>query len=501
VTSASAEHALGTLPAPDARGAALLAAGNPMLRRVLAQVAARQRTSVRLHRRALRSVSALPSQLPYAAALLPLCVREAEGSRIVDVDGNEYIDCHMAYTAAILGHRPPAVVAAVQDALGQGLGAGHFCEAQLELAELVQRMVPGLERVALLHSGADAVAASVRLARAATGRSLVAKFEGCYHGWSELGLYNPTLVLAGRAATDPLDRIRPRAATGGVSAALGAELLILPFGSAVAFELIRARAAELACVLADPIPPFASPHPETARAFVRELRAVTAEAGVPLVLDEVVSGFRLARGGAQEAFGLSAEVAAYGKVTSALGIPLSIVGGRGAQLDHARTDGLFADYRAGKAWTTTTHAGGHPAVAAALAQLRLLDADFERIIGVLDRNHARLAAGVRAVARETGIPVALVGHPRLQSHLMVGEPAAPAPSYRAAMATAGPEDFRRLLALTFYLRLEGVYAKAVPTMNLSLAHTDEDVDRIVEAIRRSVVRMRADGVLGAKAAA
>lgn len=484
-----------TSPAHESRGLALLAAGRPGVERTLEKIASRQQASVRLHARALRSVSALPAQLPYAAPLLPLCVRDAQGSRIVDADGHEYVDCHMTYTAGFLGHNPPPVVDAVRRSLKRSPGAGHLFEEQIELAELVQRMVPGLERVAFLHSGADAVAAAVRMARATTRRPLVAKFEGCYHGWSELGLHNTMLILAGRPPTDPLDRIEPRAATGGVDAASQAGLLVLPYNSSVALKLVENHAHELACVLADPCPPFMAAHAQATQTFIHELRDVTARAGVPLVLDEVMTGFRLARGGAQEAFAVTADVAAYSKVTCGLGIPLSIVGGRAAQLDSARTDGLFADYRAGKAWTTTTHAAGHPAVTASLAALRLLEADFEAISGVVDRGHARLSAGIERVARETGIAVAVSGHPRLASYLVLGELRDAGPDYRAAMAGADLDQLRAMLLLTLYLRLEGVYAKTAPTVNLSWAHSDDDVDVVIEAVRRSLLRMVRDGAL------
>jgi glutamate-1-semialdehyde 2,1-aminomutase len=429
--------------------------------------------------------------------LLPPCIARAQGPRITDVDGNEYIDCHMAYTANVLGHRPLPVLEAVRASLDLGLGTGHSFEAQVELAELVKKMVPDVERVALFHTGGDAVLAAVRMARAATGRRLVAKFEGCYHGWHEVGLYNPTMLLSGRAPAGPLDRIAACAATGGVSQSAAQELVVLPYNSHVAFDLIRDRAADLACVVADPVPPFMADWLDDARAFMARLQQVTTENDVPLVLDEVVSGFRLAPGGAKEALELRPEMSCYGKITSGLGIALSMVAGRARQLDTARSDGLLSDYSASKAWVTNTHAAAHPAIVASLAQLRFVEENHEAITARLDRNHALLARELDEFAHATGIAVRLHGHPRLQSMVVLGDHATDTTSrdYRAVAAKASRAELIALLALTLYLRLEGVFTKTVPSMNLSAAHTDEDVELVAEALKRSLLRMRNAGVL------
>jgi glutamate-1-semialdehyde aminotransferase len=466
---------------------------------VVHRVAAHQPGSVRWNLRAEASASGLPSQLPYSSPLLPLCVVRADGPRITDVDGHEYVDCHMAYTAGVLGHRPAPVVEAVRAALDLGLGAGHFVAAQVELAEQVKAMVPGTERVALFHAGGDAVAAAVSMARAATGRPLVAKLEGCYHGWHEIGLCNPLPALSGRLPSGPLDAIPPEPATAGLPPAAGSDVVVLPFNSPVAFDVVRRRTADLACVVADPIPPFMAGWPDDAAAFVAGLRAVTAECQVPLVLDEVVSGFRLARGGAQESFGVAAEMAAFGKVTSGLGLALSAVAGQGRFLDTARSGGVGADYAAGRAWVTNTHTAAYPAVAAALAQLRFLDEHHEVVTARLDRSHALLGEAVAAIAAETGIAVRLDGHPRLQSMVAFGEaPAGPGErNLRAVVARSTPAQRRALQALPLYLRLEGVYTKSLPTMNLSAAHRDADVELVAGALRRSLLRMAGDGVVPA----
>lgn len=475
----------------------LLCAGSDALRNVVEEVARRQPGSIAWHRRAEAAASGLPSQLPFESPLLPLCVARAQGPRIVDVDGNEYVDCHMAYTASILGHRPAPVLEAVRAAIEGGLGAGHFFEAQVELAELVKQMVPGAERVAVFHSGGEAVSAAVRMARAATGRRLVAKFEGCYHGWHEIGVYNPMMLLAGRLPAGPAGRITPVPATAGVSEAAGEEFIVLPFNSPAAFDTVEQHAAELACVVADPVPPFMADWVDDAGAFAVELREVTARCDVPLVLDEVVAGFRLAPGGAQQAFGLRSDMSCFGKITSGLGIALSLVAGLAQYLDTARTDGLFADWSTPKAWVTNTHAAGHPAVVASLAQLRFVHEHHNAIVARLDRNHELLGRELDRFAEATGIAVRLHGHGRLQSMIVFGdrhwEP--DERGFRAVVASASPAELTALFALTLYLRLEGVYAKTVPSMNLSAAHTDADVEQVAAALKRSLLRMRGDGVL------
>lgn len=486
-----------SLSTVELRSLGFLCGQNAAMHELVAALTARQAGSVRWHARALDSLSGAASQLPFAAPVLPLCVERAAGARIRDVDGHEYIDCHMAYTASILGHNPPYVADAVRQALDRGLGAGHFFREQALLAEVVRELAPGLERVALFHSGGEAIAAAVRLARAATGRTMVAKFEGCYHGWTDIGVYNTMMILSGRVPTGPLDDIPPQAATAGVSPGPGAELVILPFNSPVAFEVLRRRADELACVVVDPVPPFMSTAIDQARAFVVELRRVTAELGVPLLLDEVVTGFRLARGGAQQAFDVQGDLVGYGKITSGLGVPLTLVGGAARFLDRARTDGLFADYRAGKAWVSSTNAGNFLAVVASLAALRHLAEHHDDLTARLDRNHAHLRQRLQEFARRTGIPVSLQGHPRLQSFLALDAHAEGESTYRAIMGRASPWSIRPLLALTLYLRMRGVYAKTVPTMNLSAAHTEADVAAVADAVEHSLLQMRADGVLPA----
>jgi glutamate-1-semialdehyde 2,1-aminomutase len=475
----------------------LLCGGGGPMRAVIEEVARRQPGSIAWNERAAARASGLPSLAAFAGPLLPLCVERAAGARIVDVDGREFVDCHMAYTASVLGHAPPPVTRAVRRALDRGLGGGHFFAEQIELAELVAEMVSGVERVAFFHSGGEAVAAAVRLARAATGRLRVAKFEGCYHGSHELGLHNTMPILAGPLPAGDPEVIEPRPATAGVRTASAQELMVLPFNTDAALERIREAAGGLACVLVDPVPPFLASWPEVCRGFVRRLCRLCGELDVPVVFDEVVCGFRLAPGGAREWSGATPSMSCFAKITSGLGIPLSMVAGEARFLDRLRSDGPLRDQRAGKACLASTLGANFLAVVGALAQLRHLRERFGEIAARLDRNHARLSARLAELAAAEGIGVSLAGHPRLQMQLALGLREPEEKTYRGVMRQASLARLLSALAMTLYLRLEGVYVKSSPSLNLSAAHGDRETDQVAGAIERCLRRMNSDGALAA----
>jgi glutamate-1-semialdehyde 2,1-aminomutase len=463
------------------------------MQRVVDALVARQPRSIAVQQAAVRCLSSSPSLLAYESPLLPVCLRQAEGSRIVDVDGNAYVDCHMAGGANLLGHNSPLVADAVRHASLRGLQGGQFFEEQVQLAELVRRMAPGTERVALFHTGGEAVAAAVRMACAVTRRHKVAKFEGCYHGATDVGLHNTSMLLSGRPPADPAGEIPPRADTGGVGT--DEAIVILPFNAATAFERLRAEAPDLACIVVDPVPPFMSAWPDDCRQFVRQLCAAAAEAGVPVIFDEAVCGFRLARGGAREWLDAVPQMSVFANGASALGIPLSIAAGDARFLDAARTSGLFRDYGPPKVWVSSTLQANYLAVVASLTQLSFVADHHAEIVGVIDRNHARLNQRLAEFAARSGILVSLQGHPRLQLQIALGPHEPRERSYRGVMDLSSPAHLRSLLALTFYLRLHGIYTKTLPTISLSASHTAEDIDTIAAGIERSLVQMRQDGML------
>ena len=466
---------------------------NAGMQNVVNSVISRQSRSIAMHKREYASLGGTPALLTYEAPVLPIGVQNADGCRITDVDGNEYIDCHMAYTSSIMGHNPPRVLSAVETALKRGIGGGHLFEEQVELAELIQEMV-GVERVAFFHTGGETINAAVRIARAVTGKRLVAKFEGCYHGCNEVGLHNTWMALNPQLPTDPLDAIRPSASTAGVATRSDADFLVLPFNSEIAFSQIVKHASELACVVADPCPPFLSPWPEIARDFVTRLSDTTNELSIPLIFDEVVCGFRLAKGGAREWAKANPQMSCFGKITSGLGIPLSVVAGDSAFLDATRTDG-YRDQAGKKVWLSSTLSSSFIPVVASLAQLRFLAEEYDSFTSQLDQNHAELSERLRDFSTSSGIPIELRGHPRMQNHLDLGTAVPEEKTFRNLMGGMSPANFRSLLALTLYLRLNGIYTKTVPSVNLSAAHSPSDIDLIATGIETSLEQMSSDGML------
>jgi glutamate-1-semialdehyde aminotransferase len=418
----------------------------------------------------------------------------------VDIDGNQFIDCHMAYSSAILGHNPPAVAQAVSDAMCRGLGVGFAFEEQAELAELVQSMVPGTQAVAFFHTGGEAIQAAVRMARCATGKTRIAKFEGCYHGSNEVGLYNPWMSLTGVIPEDPLDNIAPKIATGGLGATPDSQYLILPYNSQIALKLIEQQASALAAIVVEPLPAFMSPYADQAKQFMTQLHAVASANKVPLIFDEIVGGFRLAQGGAREWLGLTPQISCFGKITSGLGLPLSMVAGESNFLETGRTSGFGRDSANSKVWVSSTVQAGFLPVIAALAQLRFVKNHFSEIATKLDNNFRNLSEQLSDISNNLGVELRLSGNPRTQVHLAIAEGVPENADYRSIMRSSSHASFLSLMAMTLYLRLQGVYTKIVPSMNLSFAHQDDDIDRLAIAIRNAVEQMCLDGVLtsGAK---
>ncbi|MDA1301062.1 MAG: aminotransferase class III-fold pyridoxal phosphate-dependent enzyme [Proteobacteria bacterium] len=472
----------------------VLCAGNEHMAAVIEQVIARQKGSVAAHRRSLNSLSGTPSMLSYEAPLLPLCVKSAKGGRITDVDGNEYIDCHLAYTATILGHNPPQVLDAVKRGLDAGIDAGHLFEEQVDLAELVQSMVPDVERVAFFHTGGEAVSAATRLCRATKRKTRIAKFEGCYHGSNEVGLHNTWMALSGMLQAGSLDNIMTMAATAG-AVTREEEYLILPYNVDVALELLRQHAHELACVVMDPAPPFMSIWLDDAKRFVTDVGAICDEMDVPLIFDEVVCGFRLAEGGARQWSGHKPQMSCFGKVVSGLGVPLSMVAGDAKYVDRISTGGLFRDAMMGKAWVASTGSGNFVSVLASLAQMRYLKEHHSSLMARIDSNASYLRERLSHFAAKSGLPVSLQGNSRLQMQLSIGKKEPESHTYRDMMASSSQEAFRTLMAMVFYLRLNNIYTKIIPTMNLSAAHTDEDMSMLADGIERAVLQMDKDGML------
>ena len=284
----------------------------------------------------------------------PFFTLRAEGCRLHTVDGRELIDYVGTWGPAILGHAPPEVVAAVQATAARGLSFGTPNPLEVEMAETICRLVPSVEKVRMVNSGTEATMSCLRLARGFTGRDRILKFEGCYHGHVD-----SLLVKAGSGA---LTLGQPDSA--GVPAALAALTSTLPFNRPEALRAFFAeRGRELAAVIVEPVPANAGLYLPR-EGFLEELRSLCTEAGALLIFDEVMTGFRLAPGGAQEIFGITPDLSAFGKVIGG-GLPVGAFGGRAEIMDYLAPEGPV--YQAG------TLSGNPLALAAGLAQLRELE--------------------------------------------------------------------------------------------------------------------------------
>ncbi|HEX8674798.1 MAG TPA: glutamate-1-semialdehyde 2,1-aminomutase [Longimicrobium sp.] len=390
----------------------------------------------------------------------PFFVERAAGSRLWDSDGNEYIDYVLSWGPLILGHAHPAIVAAVCDAAGRGTSYGAPTAGEVELAEMVREFVPSMERLRFVSSGTEATMSAVRLARGFTGRDMILKFEGNYHGHGD-----SFLVKAGSGvATLGLPN------SPGVPAALSKLTLTAPYNDLPAVEeAFRAFPGQIACVIVEPVVGNAGFIPPD-DGFLPGLRRITEADGALLVLDEVMTGFRVARGGAQERFGIRPDLTTLGKVIGA-GLPVGAYGGRRDIMDHIAPVGPV--YQAG------TLSGNPLAMAAGLAQLRILR--DENPYPELERRTRRLVDGLLGVGAELGVPMS---GGSLGSMWGVFLAAGPIRSFEDAKAS----DVALFQRFFHGMLRRGVFfaPSAFEAGFLSTAHTDTDVDETIQRSREAL---------------
>jgi glutamate-1-semialdehyde 2,1-aminomutase len=314
----------------------------------------------------------------------PFFVARAAGSRLTDADGKSYIDYVCSWGPLILGHAHPAVLEAVRQAAERGWTYGAPCEVEVELAEEVRRRMPALEMMRFVNSGTEATMSAVRLARAATGRDLLVKFEGCYHGHADGFLVKAGSGVATLGLPD----------SPGVPAALAGLTLTAPFNDTEAVaELFRTHRDRIAAVIVEPYVGnvgFIAPAPD----FHPALRDLCDKHGALLIFDEVMTGFRVAPGGAQERLAIRPDLTTLGKIIGG-GFPVGVYGGRADLMRRIAPDGPV--YQAG------TLSGNPVAMAAGLATLR--ETNRTGFYETLERRTARLLSGLREAARRHGVPM------------------------------------------------------------------------------------------------
>ena len=390
----------------------------------------------------------------------PFSVDHAEGSRIWDVDGNEYIDYVGSWGPAILGHAPRVVVSAVREAAKRGLSFGIPNPLEVEMAELICNWMPSIEKVRMVNSGTEATMSCIRLARAFTGRDKIIKFDGCYHGHADA-----LLVKAGSGA---LTHGQPSSA--GVPRAFAELTISLPFNSTdLVKKAFHENKNQIAAVILEPIPANAGLYFPREN-FLSVLREECSRNGALLIFDEVITGFRVARGGAQEFYGVKPDLTALGKIIGG-GLPVGAFGGRAEIMDQLSPDGPV--YQAG------TLSGNPLALTAGLAQLR----ELERINGwnLLEKSGTQFEQAARDAIKSAKIE--LTFH-RLGSMFCVFFGAGPI----VDLATAQRSDLKMFGRFFHSCLMRGVYfaPSQFETGFISTAHTPDDIERAGAVIREAM---------------
>jgi glutamate-1-semialdehyde 2,1-aminomutase len=397
----------------------------------------------------------------------PPFLMRAEGAYLWDADGNRYLDYFGSWGPMILGHAHPLVVEAIQQAAARSASFGASTAAEADLAELVIAAMPSIEKLRFVSSGTEATMSAIRVARAFTNRKYVIKFEGCYHGHSD-GL----LVKAGSGlATFGL------AGSAGVPQEIAHWTLPLPFNDLVAVEEAFAKHQdEIACVIVEPVVGNMGCVPP-APGYLEGLRRITRERGSLLIFDEVMTGFRLALGGAQELFRIDPDLTCLGKIIGG-GVPCAAFGGK------VRMMNLLAPL--GPVYQAGTLSGNPLAMAAGIATLRYLSAHEAEVYAGLDKRTAAVAHGIAAAARDAGIVMETNrAGSMLTWFLTTGQV-----TDFASAAKCDTEAFGR-----FHRAMldQGVWLppSQFEAAFLSTAHTAEDIDFTVDAARRAFASVHA----------
>jgi glutamate-1-semialdehyde 2,1-aminomutase len=394
----------------------------------------------------------------------PFFVARGEGARLTDVDGRTYLDFLGSWGPLVLGHAAPPVVEALQEAIRRGTSYGAPTAGEVELADLIRRAVPSMEMLRLVSSGTEAAMSALRLARGATGRDLVVKFEGCYHGHVDSLLVKAGSGGATFGVPDSL----------GVPGALAALTATVPFNDLDAVRrLFAARGGEVAAVVVEPVAGNMGVVPP-AEGFLPGLRELCTAHGALLVFDEVITGFRVAYGGAQARYAVRPDLTCLGKIIGG-GLPVGAYGGRRDLLE--RVSPLGGVYQAG------TLSGNPLAVAAGLATVRALSAPgvYERLEGL----GARLEAGILKATCDAGVPVTVN---RVGSMLTVFFTAGPVTDYASARAA----DTARYARFFHAMLDRGVFLapSQFEAAFVSLAHSDVDIDEAGRACGEAMATVR-----------
>lgn len=390
----------------------------------------------------------------------PLFIKKARGSKLYDADGKAYIDYVLSWGPMILGHAHPKVTAALKKALSDGTSFGAPTELETTLAKMVKKAFPSVEMLRMVSSGTEATMAAIRAARGFTGRDGVLKFDGCYHGHAD-----SLLVKAGSGvATFGLPD------SPGVPAGLARQTLTVAYNDLAAVREVASREGErIACIIVEPVAGnmgCVPPEP----GFLPGLRQVCDRYGIVLILDEVMTGFRVAFGGAQQLYGVKPDLTCLGKVIGG-GLPVGCYGGKREIMEKIAPVGPI--YQAG------TLSGNPIAMTAGIETLKLLSKPG--VYKALEKTSAKLDQGLSAAAREAGIPVTLNRVGSMFTVFFTDQPVRDFASAKTSDTARFGRFFRSMLDQGVNLAPSQFEAAFV-----SLAHTAADVTRTVEAARKAL---------------
>ncbi len=407
----------------------------------------------------------------------PLFIERAEGSTLIDIDGNEYVDLSCGYGPHILGYGHRVFKEALEEAAGYGSINAMAHMPEIELAELIVEAVPSAEKVIFSNSGTESIIQALRICRGYRKRDMVAKFEGHYHGFSDQGMVSSWFRFRGTKTT-PL----PIAGCLGTHSKVVENTLVLQYGRDYSLDLLRKRADRLAAVIVEPMPSATATYDIS---FLTDLRSVCTELDIPLVFDEVVSGFRVDYAGVQGITGVTPDLTCLGKIIGG-GLPCGAVAGRSDLVEVAKTSlDPFKDYEQ-KVFVGGTMSGNSPVCTTGKAMLNYLRSHRE-IYEKLRADTISLADDMRETARKMQVPFVMkAGH----SIFSMAFSYAPSEYFREKSAGS---NIKANIALSYYMRKNGVYVPELHTMFLSAAHSDEDLSRVRRAFESALTEMVADG--------
>jgi glutamate-1-semialdehyde 2,1-aminomutase len=408
----------------------------------------------------------------------PMVVKRAKGARMWDADGNEYLDFMLGFSTMILGNAPDEVEQAIREALPEGTHYGNCHEHEYAFARLFCDMVPGVDKVTFCNSGTEATMYACRLARATTGRPLIAKFEGGYHGTHDLlavsfGRMPPTLEHNG-----PLEDPKTIPESPGLAEGAWKDTITLPFNHPAAFDKIRQHASQLAGVIIEPVQGAGGTIPAD-KEFLEELRRITKEIGAFMIFDEVITGFRLALGGGQEFYGVIPDVSSFGKVAGG-GLSFGAVGGTAEAMRL-----MEYDTEPNSILMAGTFNGNPLVTAAGTAVLRKLSSEpqlYTRMNAMGDRFRAE----INQFAQENDFPALAIG---VGSLFWMHATRGPIKNVRDAHQGhryAGP-------GLRLLYRKNGLHMSTHHSF-MCTAHTDEDITRLIEVHKAAMQELRDQGV-------